>query len=78
MPSKAAIFQARTRLGSTVMVELFAQVAKPVGVPGGSGFYRKWRLVSVDGTTLDLADVPAIERAYGRPGTKTEFKSAFR
>ena len=77
LPSKAAIFQARTRLGSMVMAELFAEVAKPFAVPGGNGFYRKWRLVSVDGTTLDLADVPAIERAYGRPGTKTEFKSAF-
>ncbi|SFH49781.1 Transposase DDE domain-containing protein [Cryobacterium levicorallinum] len=77
LPSRAAIFQARTRLGSTMMVELFAQVAKPFGVSGGGGFSRKWPLVSVDGTTLDLADVPAIERAYGRPGTKTEFKSAF-
>ena len=77
MPSKAAIFQARTRLGSTVMIELFAEVAKPFAVPGGNGFHRQWRLVSVDGTSLDLADVPAIERAYGRPGTKTEFKSAF-
>lgn len=77
MPTKAAIFKARTRLGSTVMAELFAEVAKPFAVPGGGGFYQKWRLVSVDGTTLDLADAPAIERAYGRPGTKTEFKSAF-
>ena len=77
MPTKAAIYKARTRLGSAVMVELFAEVAKPFAVPGGGGFYKEWRLVSVDGTTLDLADTPANERAYGRPGTKTDFKSAF-
>lgn len=77
MPTKAAIYKARTRLGSTVMVELFAEVAKPFAAPGGPGFYQEWRLVSVDGTTLDLADTPANERAYGRPGTKSDFKSAF-
>jgi hypothetical protein len=77
MPTKAAIYKARTRLGSAVMVELFAQVAKPFADPGGPGFYKGWRLVSVDGTTLDLADTPANEKAYGRPGTKTDFKSAF-
>lgn len=77
MPTKAAIFKARTRLGSTVMAELFAEVAKPMAVPGGAGFYRSWRLVSVDGTCLDLADTPANERAYGRAGTATELKSAY-
>lgn len=77
MPTKAAIYKARTRLGSAVMVELFAEVAKPFAAPDGPGFYKGWRLVSVDGTTLDLADTPANEKAYGRPGTKTDFKSAF-
>ncbi|MGY4541307.1 hypothetical protein ACVWY0_001216 [Arthrobacter sp. UYNi723] len=77
MPTKAAIYKARTRLGSSVMVELFAEVAKPFAAPGSGGFYKDWRLVSVDGTTMDLADTPANERAYGRPGTKTDFKSAF-
>jgi hypothetical protein len=77
MPTKAAIYKARNRLGSTVMAELFAEVAIPFAAPGGPGFYKEWRLVSVDGTTLDLADTPANERAYGRPGTKTDFKSAF-
>lgn len=77
MPTKAAIYKARTRLGSAVMVELFAEGAKPFATPGGPGFYKEWRLVSVDGTTLDLADTPANEKAYGRPGTKTDFKSAF-
>ncbi|MGY2747494.1 hypothetical protein ACVWZ8_004676 [Arthrobacter sp. UYCu723] len=77
MPTKAAIFKARTRLGSAVMAELFAETAKPLSGPGGPGFYKGWRLVSVDGTCLDLADTPANERAYGRPGTATDLKSAY-
>ncbi|WP_431710494.1 IS4 family transposase [Glutamicibacter uratoxydans] len=77
MPTKAAIFKARSRLGSQVMIELFDQVAQPLAAAGGPGFLGRWRLVSVDGTTLDLADTPVIEAAYGRPGTNTGLKSAF-
>ena len=33
--------------------------------------------MSVDGTCLDLADTAANERAYGRPGTATDLKSAY-
>ncbi|MBM7848596.1 IS4 family transposase [Arthrobacter roseus] len=77
VPTKAAIFKARTRLGSTVMAGLFAEVARPLAAPESNGFYRGWRLVSVDGTCLDLADTPANERYYGRPGTATALKSAF-
>lgn len=77
MPTKAAIYKARNRLGSAVMVELFAEVAKPFAVPGDPGFYKDWRLVSIGGTTLDLADTPANEKTYGRPGTATEFQSVF-
>lgn len=33
--------------------------------------------MSVDGTCLDIADTPANERAYGRPGTATDLKSAY-
>jgi hypothetical protein len=77
MPTNAAILKARIRLGSIVMAELFAEVAKPLAAPDGPGFYKSWLLVSVDGTTLDLADTPANERAYGQPGTATELKSAY-
>lgn len=77
MPTKAAIFKARTRLGSAVMIDLFDACAKPVARAGGSGFYRSWRLVSVDGTVLDIPDTVDNERTYGRPGTNTEAKSAY-
>jgi hypothetical protein len=39
-------------------------------------WYRDWRLVSIDGTTLDLADTTANEQAFGRPGA-SRGKSAF-
>ena len=32
-------------------------------------FYRSWRLMSIDGTCLDVADTEANELAFGRPGS---------
>lgn len=63
MPAKVAIRKERTRLGSAVMVGMFAEVAQPFTAPGGAGLYRPRRLVSLDGSALDLADTPANERA---------------
>lgn len=78
IPSKVAIFKARTRLGSAPLIELFDRVVAPLSrlPPTAQGLAAK-RVVSIDGTVLDLADTPANERYYGRPGTKTEAKSAF-
>ncbi|HYD29338.1 MAG TPA: IS4 family transposase [Azospirillaceae bacterium] len=65
---KSAITQARVRLGEAPLRELFRRVARPPAVPGTPGaWYRQWRLVSFDGTTLALADLPAVERHFGRP-----------
>jgi hypothetical protein len=51
VPSKAALFQARRRLGSEPLRELFGRVARPLAEPETMGaFYRDWRLVSIDGT----------------------------
>jgi hypothetical protein len=70
VPSKAALFQARRRLGPEPLRALFEEVAEPLARPGTTGaFYRQWRLVSVDGTCLDVADTAANEQAFGRPGT---------
>lgn len=76
-PTKAAMSKARTRFGSAAMLELFEQAAQPFAAPGGAGFNKDWRLVSIDAMTLDLADTEVNEQACGRPGTTTEFKSAF-
>ena len=39
-------------------------------------WYRSWRLVSIDGSTLDVADEKSNEEAFGRPGS-SRGKSAY-
>ena len=56
-PSKSAIFQARTRLGSEPLAALFARVATPMGTDAMPGVWLAGRrLVAVDGCCLDVAD----------------------
>jgi hypothetical protein len=67
---KSGISQARTRLGSEAMRRLHDDVVRPIATPATRGaWYKQWRLVSLDGSTFDVADDPAIEAAFGRPGT---------
>jgi hypothetical protein len=66
---KSGISQARTRLGWEPLRQLHDQVVKPIAVPATKGaWYRGWRLVSLDGSTLDVADEQVNEDAFGRPG----------
>jgi hypothetical protein len=47
---------------------LHDRVVEPVAVPATRGaWYRGWRLVSLDGSTLDIADERANETEFGRP-----------
>ena len=70
VPTKAALYKARARLGVEPLRALFAAVAAPLGRPGSPGtWYRSWRLMSVDGTTFDVADTSANNAAFGRPGS---------
>ncbi|MCA1680924.1 MAG: transposase domain-containing protein, partial [Actinobacteria bacterium] len=70
VPSKAALFKARARLGAEPLRALFEQVAKPLAERQTAGaLYRELRLVSIDGTCLDIADTKANEQAFGRPGS---------
>lgn len=65
---KSGISQARTRLGWEPMRELHDEVVKPLAVEATKGaWYRRWRLVSLDGSTLDVADEQENARAFGRP-----------
>jgi len=71
VPSKAAIFKARQRLGPEPLELLFGAVASPLaGKRTRGAFYRGLRLVSLDGTCLDVADTRENEAAFGRPGTQ--------
>lgn len=70
VPSKSAIFQARVRLGWEPLEGLFGRGCVPLATAATPGaWYRDWRLVSMDGTCLDVADTPANDAAFGRPGS---------
>lgn len=65
---KSGISQARTRLGWEPLQQLHDNIAKPIAVKSTKGaWYRNWRLVSIDGSTLDTADEKDNEKTFGRP-----------
>ena len=73
----SGISQARTRLGWEPLQQLHDAVVKPIAVPATKGaWYRGWRLVSMDGSTLDVADEKGNDEAFGRPGA-SRGKSAY-
>ena len=66
---KSGISQARSRLGFEPLMRLHDELARPIATPATRGaWYKRWRLVSLDGSTLDVVDDPANEKAFGRPG----------
>jgi hypothetical protein len=78
LPSKSAIFQARARLGPEPVQALFERVARPLGGPDMPGVWAAGRrLVAVDGTCLDVADTPANDQHFGRPGVNKGERAAF-
>lgn len=65
---KSGISQARTRLSWEPLEQLHDQLIQPIAIQHTKGaWYRQWRLVSLDGSTLDVADERANEEAFGRP-----------
>lgn len=78
LASKPAIFHARQRLGHEPMKMLFERVSQPLAQPATPGCWLAGRrLVAVDGTCLDLADTPANDEFFGRPGVMKGERSAF-
>jgi hypothetical protein len=66
---KSGISQARSRLGVEPVKALYESVVVPMAERRTKGaWYRDWRLVSLDGSTLDVADTAGNEEAFGRPG----------
>jgi len=66
---KSGISQARSRLGPDPLRRLYETLVAPIAEKRTKGaWYRKWRLVSLDGSTLDVADTEENEDAFGRPG----------
>jgi hypothetical protein len=78
LPSKSAIFQARSRLGSEPLRVLFEKVAVPLAEAGTPGAWLGGRrLTAIDGTCLDVADTPENSTHFGRPGVNKGEQAAF-
>jgi len=68
IPTKAALFQARRRLGSEPLRALYDKAAVSLANPQVAGdFYQSWQLMGIDGLCLDLADTEANVEWFGRP-----------
>src|SRR3712207_4352698 len=66
---KSGISQARSRLGEAPLRRLYDEVVCPIATRASRGaWYRDWRLVSLDGSCLDVADTAANRAAFGAPG----------
>jgi hypothetical protein len=66
---KSGISQARSRLGAAPLKTLYEAVVTPIAESHTRGaWYQQWRLVSLDGSTLDVADTVENDEAFGRPG----------
>src|SRR5665811_1578552 len=73
LPSEEALSRARSRLGPLPLRLLFESVAGPLAGPDTpGGFWRGRRVLSVDGTTLDVQDTAANWARFGGPGTADE------
>jgi hypothetical protein len=66
---KSGISQARARLSWEPLRQLHDELVQPIGVKASKGvWYGQWRIVSLDGSTFDVADERANQDAFGRPG----------
>jgi hypothetical protein len=55
-------------LGWKALQQLHDELVHPIAVQTTRGaWYRKWRLISLDGSTLDVADQQGNAKAFGRP-----------
>jgi hypothetical protein len=69
--SRSAISQARSRLGEAPVKALYEGVVGPIATEQTRGaFYRQWRVVALDGTTLETPDTEANVEGFGRPASE--------
>ena len=75
--TESAITQARQRLGSTPIEALYEEVVVPIAKKITRGaWYRTWRVITLDGFILDVAESDENVTAFGRPGA-SRGKSAY-
>ena len=77
VPGKSSISRARARLGVAPFEVLREARVRPVGERGTRGvWYREWRLLGFDGSTLNVPDEAGNREAFGLPGNRRG-RSAF-
>lgn len=65
---RSGVSQARDRVGAEPLMRLHDTLVAPIAVAATRGaWYRGWRLVSIDGSTFDIADTAANVATFGRP-----------
>lgn len=73
VPTSGGLTQARQRLGSEPLKELFAEVAVPVAEELTRGaFLGRWRLMAIDGFEWDAPDTKENAAAFGFSGVDAE------
>jgi len=78
VPTPSALCQARQRLGEAPVRRLFERAAVPLATPATIGAWQgPWRLMAIDGVTLDVPDTPENEAAFGRPSSRKAQGGAF-
>ncbi len=78
VPQKSALSKARERVGSAPLRRLFEETSLPMALPSTVGaWYRRWRLMSLDGSTMEVADTVENDLYFGRPSTSRGEKSAY-
>ncbi|WP_240677418.1 hypothetical protein [Actinacidiphila soli] len=66
VPDKAAVFRARRKLGAELFLELLVHAGAAADGRAPGAFWRRPRVMAIDGTTLAMADTAANEAALGR------------
>ncbi|GCE07168.1 IS4 family transposase [Dictyobacter aurantiacus] len=75
LPTAAALVYRRRKLGVMPLRRVFEQVCLPLATPQTPGAFRFGRrLVSIDGTSFNVADTPANARAFGYQGENKQAK----
>jgi hypothetical protein len=70
LASEAAITKARQRLGVEPLRRLFDEYVSPIATRSiKSAWYRTWRVVTLDATTLSMLDTVENEKRFGRPSS---------
>lgn len=67
---RSSISQARIRLGWEPLRLLHDEVVQPIATKDTPGaWFHEWRVVSIDGSTLDVPDEAENRAAFGKQGT---------